>query len=210
MDSLKQGTKIRYINKSANKNLPQVFIFAQNSTPNFNSLEEGVAWKVIKNIGRGSRSTFYYTNDQHAVQATWGNNANSTAQIEAKVGHKYQIVKDSTGIVMKSYGESSDHGAIEIVNNIEMINGVTAQYCKNAHVMLEKSQMGHRQSAIFKPSSKIYFGLASEISEGNSLESAILNSDNFFELDLAGLNQVTISLNGNAQSGYHFQVEQGV
>ncbi|WBX77721.1 hypothetical protein PG911_05530 [Tenacibaculum ovolyticum] len=209
MDNLTQGTKITYVNKSANKNLPQVFVFAQNETPNFNSLKEGVAWEVIKDIGRGSRSNFYYSNDEHYVQATWDDNENSTAQIIAQVGSKYHIVRDTTGIVLKSNGEASDTDSIEIVNDIEVVNGVTAQYCKNGLVMLEKNQVGYHQSAIFIPSNKIFFGLASEISEGDSLQSAILNTENFFELDLNGLSNVTISLNGNAQIGYQFQIEEG-
>jgi len=209
MDNLTRGTKITYVNKSANKNLPQVFVFAQNETPNFNSLKEGVAWKVIKDIGRGSLFNFYYSNDEHYVQATWNDNENSTAQIIAQVGSKYHIVRDTTGIVLKPNGEASDTDSIEIVNNIEVVNGVTAQYCKNGLVMLEKSQVGYHKSAIFIPTNKIYFGLASEISEGDSLQSAILNTENFFELDLNGLSNVTISLNGNAQIGYQFQIEKG-
>lgn len=209
MNELIGNTRIRYINKSANKTLPQIFIFAQNDTPNFNSLKEGVAWEVIKDIGRGSRANVYYEKDIHHVQVSWEDNMNSTAQVPAKVGHRYQVVQDATGIVLKSDGEASDTDVIEIVNNIEVVNGVTAQYCKNGLVMLEKTQVGYRQSAIFKPSNKVYFGLASEISEGRCLDSAVLNKRSFFELDLTSLNDVTVSLNGNPQTGYYFQVDQG-
>lgn len=208
IDNLTRGTKICYVNKSANKDLPQVFVFAQNGTLNFDSIKEGVAWKVIKNVGRGSRSTFYYS-DQYSVQASWDNGSNSTAQISAKVGDKYHIVQDTTGIVLKPDGDASDAKTIEVVNAIEVANGVTAQYCKNGNVMLEKSEVGYGQSAIFIPSEKIYFGLASEITVGSSLQSAVINSKKFYELDLAGLSYIMISLNGNAENGYQFQIEEG-
>jgi hypothetical protein len=208
MDNLTRGTKICYVNKSANKDLPQVFVFAQNGTLNFDSIKEGVAWKVIKNVGRGSRSTFDYS-DQYSVQASWDNGSNSTAQIPAKLGNKYQVIQDATGIVLKPDGDASDAKTIEVINAIEVSNGVTAQYCKNGNVMLEKSEVGYGQSAIFIPSEKIYFGLASEITEGSSLQSAVINSKKFFELDLAGLSYVMISLNGNAENGYQFQIEGG-
>ncbi|WP_420551196.1 hypothetical protein [Tenacibaculum aiptasiae] len=201
-------TKICYINKSANKDLPKVFVFAQNATPNFNYIEEGIAWKVIKNIGRGSRSTFYYSNE-YAVQASWENDTNSTALVAAQTGCKYQIVKDTTGIILKLNGDASDAKTIEIENNIETTNGITAQFCNNGNTLLQKKQVGYNQIAIFKPSRTIYFGLASEVTEGNGLQSAVINSSKFFELDLTGLSNVIVSLNGNPKSGYYFQLENG-
>lgn len=208
MESLTLGTKICYVNKSVNKDLPQVFIFAQNETSNFDTIEEEVAWKVIKNIGRGSRSTFYYS-QEYCVQASWDHDSNKTAQIPAKLGGKYQVVQDTTGIVLKPDGDASDPRTIEMVNAIEVANGVAAQFCNNNQVMLEKRQVGYDQSAVFRPSKKIYFGLASEITEGSSLQSAVISSRKFFELDLTGLSYVMISLNGNAESGYQFQIEGG-
>ncbi|AXG71058.1 hypothetical protein KORDIASMS9_03313 [Kordia sp. SMS9] len=208
MKILKHQTQISYVNNSANKNLPQVFIFAQNETPGFDTLKDGVAWKVIKDIGRGSHATFYYST-QYSIQVSWDNNVNSTEQIPTKIGGKYHVVKDATGIVLKPDGEASDPSIIEVVNDIEVLDGVTAQYCNNGHVMLEKKQIGHRQSAIFRPSQKIYFGLASQVSKGESLQSAVINSTNFFEFDLTGASYVKISLNGNAKYGYYFKIEGG-
>ncbi|WP_243643614.1 hypothetical protein [Tenacibaculum sp. M341] len=209
MDTLNQKTKICYINKSANKDLPEVFIFAKNSIPNFDLFKDGIAWKVLKNIGRGSRSTFYYDTSQYAVQASWENTVNSTAQVPAKLGCNYQVALDTTGIVLKSNGEASDTNTIEITNNIEVTNGISAQFCNNGKVLLQKDEIGYDQVAIFKPSQTIYFGLASEIIEGNGLDSGIINSTNFFELNLTGLTNVVISLNGKPKTGYYFQLEQG-
>lgn len=208
MDNLTDSTKICYINKSANNDMPQVFVFAQNGTSNFDGVKGGVAWNVIKNIGRGSRSVFYYSS-QYFVQASWENTCNCTAQIAVKKGHKYHVVKDTTGIVLKPSGEASDLKAIEVANDIEVPNGVTVQYCNDGRIILEKKQVGYGQSAIFKPSNKIYFGLASEITVGSSLQSAVINSRKFFELDLTGLSNILVSLNGNAENGYQFQLEEG-
>lgn len=208
MKELNQEIKICYINKSANKDLPEVFVFSQNATSNFNLFEEGIAWKVIKNIGRGSRSTFYY-NNQYAVQASWDNLTNKTAQVPAQLGCNYQVVLDTTGIVLQPNGEASSANSIEISNNIEVANGITAQFCNNGSTLLQKKQVGHDQTAVFKPSQIIYFGLASEITEGNDLASAVINSSKFFELDLTGLSNVVISLNGNPKNGYYFQLESG-
>lgn len=207
MDTLNQKTKICYINKSANKDLPEVFIFAKNATPNFDLYKDGVAWKVLKKIGRRSRSTFYY-DSQYAVQASWENTVNSTAQVPAKLGCNYQVILDTTGIVLKSNGEAFDTNTIEITNNIEVANGISAQFCNNGKVLLQKDNIGYDQVAIFKPSQTIYFGLASEITEGNTLHSGVINSTNFFELNLTGLSNVIISLNGNPKTGYYFELEQ--
>jgi hypothetical protein len=113
------------------------------------------------------------------------------------------VVQDTTGIVLKPDGDASDSKTIEMVNTIEVANGVAAQFCNNDKVMLEKRQVGYDQSAVFRPSKKIYFGLAS------SLQSAVISSKKFFELDLTRLSYVMISLNRNAESGYQFQIEEG-
>ena len=54
---------------------------------------------------------------------------------------------------------------------------------------------------------KLYWGLASEIQEGAQISSAVLNSDQFFEQDLEGVSEVTVSLYGNAEDGYQFKLE---
>jgi hypothetical protein len=73
--------------------------------------------------------------------------------------------------------------------------------------MMTKKIVGFGQKATFVLKSKLYWGVASEIKESQLLNSAVLNTDSFFEQNLEGVSKATISLNGNAQDGYTFKIE---
>ena len=73
--------------------------------------------------------------------------------------------------------------------------------------MMTKKIVAYDQKATFVLHTKLYWGLASEIQEGDQLSSAVLNSDSFFEQDLEGMSEVTVGLYGNAQDGYMFKID---
>ena len=73
--------------------------------------------------------------------------------------------------------------------------------------MLTKKIVGYGQKATFVLKPKLYWGIASEIQESELINSAILNTDSFFEQDLEGVTEVNISLNGNAKEGYTFRID---
>jgi len=177
-----------------------------NELPTFSALKHGVAWKVISNIGRNSRSSFVYPAST-GVQASWDRGANETQQLECIVGRRYVVNKDNTGIILKESGKALHDSEIELVNEIQVKNGISAFLTKNNNVLVKKKIVAYGQKATFHLSSKIYWGIASEISDSQSIFSAVLDSDNFFELDLENTSSVTVSLNGNAESGYYFKVE---
>ena len=52
--------KIHYVNKSMNQDMPKIFMFMRNEIPTFDALKDGVAWKVIENVGRGSSCNVLY------------------------------------------------------------------------------------------------------------------------------------------------------
>ncbi|WP_405631647.1 hypothetical protein [Pseudoalteromonas sp. Ld20] len=202
-------TQIKFINHSMNKSLPHVFIFAESGMHDFNPITDGIAWRVLKNVGRGSVASLIYEPD-FTIRAGWNNGADTTRMLLAEVGKQYQIIEDNTGVILEKSGNAATKDIIELVNNIQVDSGVSAQLCNGGKAIIGKKIVGYQQSAIFKPSNKLYWGLASEISEGKGLasKSVVLNSNRFFELDLSGVAEVLVSLNGNAKDGYHFQVEQ--
>jgi hypothetical protein len=54
---------------------------------------------------------------------------------------------------------------------------------------------------------KLYWGVASEIQEGQAIGSAVLNTDQFWVQDIEGVNNATVTLMGNPNEGYHFVVD---
>jgi len=170
-------------------------------------LKHGVAWKVLSDIGRGSSSEFIFPIET-SVGATWNDGANRTAQLPSLIGKRYTVNKDTTGIVLNENGDALDTVSIEVNNNIHTQNGISAQLYKEGRLMMEKKVVAFNQKATFVLHPKLYWGIASEIEEGASISSAVLDSDHFYELNIEGLANVEISLNGNAKDGYEFKIER--
>ena len=198
--------KITYTNKSMNKDLPTIFVFTKNETPTFDALKEGVAWRTIPNIGRGSSSSFVFPVVTE-VGATWQDGMNKTQVLPSDIGKRYTVSQNDTGIVLAANGNASDTKSIDVNNNANIQDGVSASLYKDGKLMLTKKIVGYGQKATFVLKPKLYWGIASEIQESELINSAVLNTDSFFEQDLEGVTEVNISLNGNAEEGYTFIID---
>ncbi|EJL61195.1 hypothetical protein [Flavobacterium sp. CF136] len=198
--------KITYTNKSMNKDLPTIFVFTKNETPTFDVLKEGVAWRTIPNIGRGSSSSFVFPVVTE-VGATWQDGMNKTQILSSDIGKRYTVSQNDTGIVLAANGNASDTKSIDVNNDANIQDGVSASLYKDGKLMLTKKIVGYGQKATFVLKPKLYWGIASEIQESELINSAVLNTDSFFEQDLEGVTEVNISLNGNAEEGYTFRID---
>ncbi len=197
--------KITYVNNSMNPDNPTIFVFTKNEIPTFDSLQNGVAWYVMPDIGKGSSSCFIYPINTH-VQAMWGD-CNKTRMLPADIGKQYTVEEDCTGIVLNETGPASQPTAIEVDSLINVSGGVSAQLTKDGSVLMTKKIEAYGQKATFILHPKLYWGIASEIQEGQLLSSAVLNTDQFFEQDLEGVNSAVVTLHGNPKDGYTFSVE---
>lgn len=198
--------KITYINESMNKDLPTIFIFTKNETPSFDALKDGIAWRTIPNIGRGSSSSFNFP-ILTEVGTTWEDGTNKTQVLPSDIGKRYLLSKNDIGIVLTGNGNASDTKSIEVNNDANIPGVVSAGLYKDNKLMMTENIVGHGQKATFVLKPKLYWGIASEIEEGQLLSSAVLETDGFFEHDLDGVSEVTISLNGNAEDGYSFNID---
>lgn len=203
---MSSDVKITYINHSMNLDKPSVFVFTKNEIPTFDALRDGVAWRVIQKVGRGSSCTFTFPVDTE-IRASWSGGSCTTNKLPAILGSSFSVEKDSTGIVLLGGGNASNTRAIDVHNRVQTQGGISVDLYKDGHIMMRKQIVGYDQKATFVLHPKLYFGLASEIQEGEQLSSAVLNSDSFFEQDLEGMSEVTIGLYGNARDGYQFKVD---
>ena len=199
-------TKITYINNSVNKDMPKIFVFAVNELPSFNALQHGIAWKVIENIGQGSKSNFIYP-AQTKIYASWDDGTNQTKALNCDIGKRYTVTQNDSGIVLIKNGNALKPDEIELSNNIQVQNGISAFLSKNDNVLVGKNIVAYGQKASFKMKSKLYWGIASEIVTSGAIKSAVLDSDTFFEQNLTSVASATVSLNGNAKDGYTFKIE---
>ena len=196
---------ITYYNRSMNNDQPTVFIFTKNYVPTFDVLKDGVAWRTLPNIGKGSSSSFVFP-IHSTVQAMWGG-CNKTRVIQAEIGKRYTVEKDNTGIVLVPNGDASQETAIEVNNTIHVDGGIQAQICKDGKILMTKNIVANDQKATFVLHPKLYWGLASEIQDGQQISSAVLNTDSFFEMDIEGMISADVILTGNSKDGYEFSVE---
>ena len=197
--------QITYINKSMNKDLPTIFVFTKSETPTFDALKEGVAWRVLPDIGRESSYSFIYP-IQTYVSASWQDGQNKTQMLQSTIGKRYSVSQNDTGIVLVANGNVSDSKSIEVNNDVNVPNGISARLYKDGKLIMKKDIVGYGQTATFILKPILYWGVASEIDESQLLNSAILKTDSFFKQDLEGVTKVTVSLNGNAEDGYTFKI----
>jgi hypothetical protein len=173
--------------------------------PTFDALQEGVAWRVMPDIGKDSPGEFVYPINT-MLQAIWGS-GNKTENIEAEMGKQYTVLKDDTGIVLNLTGDSSQSNAIEVISLVQVDGGIEAQLVKDGKVIMTKKIVAYDQKATFILHPKLYWGVASEIQEGQLISSAVLHTEDFFEQDIEGVTHATVTLIGNAKEGYQFSVK---
>ncbi|ACA86635.1 hypothetical protein [Shewanella woodyi] len=200
-------TKITYINRSLNKDMPKIFIFSANELPSFNALQNGIAWKVIESIGQDSMSTFTYP-VKTEIFATWEQGSNQTKSLTCLPGKRYTVTEKSSGIVLIENGNAVKGDEIELTNEIKVQNGVSAYLSKNDKVLISKKIVAYGQKASFKLKPKLYWGIASEIQTSHAISSAVLDSDSFFEQNLENVSAAKVVLTGNAKEGYSFFIEE--
>lgn len=201
--------KITYTNRSMNVDLPKIFVFTKNEIPTFDALKDGVAWKVIERIGRESSCQFEFPIITE-VCAAWNDGTCKTKKLPVNIGENYVVREDDTGIIIEQDGAAGNIRSIDVCNEIHVQNGISVQLYKDGRLLVSKNIVGFDQKATFVLHEKLYWGLASEIQEGQELSSAVLNTHHFYELNLEGVSEVKLGLYGNAEEGYQFKVEEMV
>ena len=127
--------------------------------------------------------------------------------MEAENGMRLAVEEDDTGIVIKNAGTASQPNAIEVANLVHVKGGVRVQVFKDGSPLITKHGVAYGQKATFILHPKLYWGIASEIEEGDAIGSAVMFSDDYWKLDIESLEKVVVVLKGNAKEGYRFSVE---
>ncbi len=196
---------ITFVNDSDNPTLPALFVFARNEASTSDELTSEIAWRVMPSLGKGASTTFLYLL-AGTVRAMWGD-CNETPSLPANVGSRYAVEEDATGIVIVPSGSASQPDAIEVTSVVQVDSGINAQLFRDDKLFVQKQIVAYGQKATFIVEPKLYWGIASEIEEGQLLATADLLTDTFFELDLQGVSQAIVTLSGDSQTGFQFTVE---
>ena len=183
--------EITFINNSNDMNNSNVVIFQKNVATNFESTT--IAWTVIKNCGRNWSHKFLYPMQFDVAAAdSYGNLSNKPVAVN---GQKWSVARSNSGDVLQlDTAPSSNSNEVEIQNDLRT-GSIDAQIYKDGKLLATKTGVSPGEKAIFEFLPKIYVGVASQIEEGDTMNSAILTEMNQ-EFSLLGLSSANLIMTG--------------
>ena len=201
MDSI----QLRLINNSSDANNSQIVIFQKNVAPNFDELS--VAWRVINNLGRNDYHPFEYPmNMEVCAGDSWGN---YTPHLTANPGESFHMILDPSGNVLNRNSVSTSPEEVEVKNDLYQ-GAISANIFKDGKLLATKTSVAPGQKAVFGFKPTIFIGVASQVTEGKLMNSAIISSVNT-ELSLLGIAGADIVMTGGGpgkdSSLFEFKLE---
>lgn len=181
---------LNFINKSNDVNNPQVVIFQKNEASEFS--ETAVAWKVIQNCGMGDNHPFRFPMLTYiSVSDSFGN---FSPQMKANPGDAFQIVLNNAGDQLVSAGYSGFATEIEMRNSLPQ-GSVNANIFRDGKLLAIKKNLVPGQKAVFAFHPSLYIGIASQVEEGQILNSATVAEINT-QISLLGIESADIVMTG--------------
>ena len=184
------NVQLNFVNNSNDMNNSEVVMFQKNVATNFDEL--AVAWQVIKYCGPGDNHPFTFPMGmQVGASDSYGN---YTPQLEAQNGQLYLMRLTSTGdrLVAAGSGTSSKEG--QVLNELPK-GAITASIYKDGKLLAIKTSIAPQQKAVFEFKPTIWIGVASQIVQGQVMNSAIIANINT-ELSLLGIASADIVMTG--------------
>ena len=183
--------EITFINNSNDMNNSEVVIFQKNVATNFEST--AIAWTVIKNCGRNWSHKFTYPmRFEVAAGDSWGNISD---QHQAENGQKWDVVRSKSGDVLQlDTDPAASQSEVEIKNDL-VAGAVDALIYKAGKLLASKTGVSPGEKAVFEFKPEIYVGVASQINEGDTMNSAILSDINQ-KFSLLGITKANLIMTG--------------
>ncbi|MBR7801355.1 hypothetical protein [Undibacterium fentianense] len=182
--------QLNFINLSNDQNNSDVLIFAKNIADIENA--NHIAWTVIKNCGQGDSHPFVYPIDSSiGASDSWGN---YTPQFPVNQGEAFEMVLTKSGDQLRTVGVTHNPNAIELLNNLNR-GAINAYVYKSGRLFASKSNLAPGQKAVFQFNPTIWIGVASQVEQGEVLNSAIISEINT-EISLFGIRSADIVMTG--------------
>ncbi len=182
--------KLNFINDSNDVNNSDVVIFAKNVATE--AQETAVAWLVIRNCGQGDNHPFVYPmTSQVGASDSWGN---YSPLLNASNGQEFAMVRSTSGDVLQYYGPASSMTQIQVLNALAT-GAINAGIYKSDKLYAQATNIAPQQKAAFQFTPTIWIGVASQVEQGEVMNSAIVSSINT-ELSLYGIASADIVMTG--------------
>jgi hypothetical protein len=182
--------KLNFINNSNDTNNTEIVIFQKNVATDFDEL--AVAWKVIRYCGQGDNHPFTFPMSL-AVGAS-DSYGNYTPQLAAQNGLLFQMVQGPSGDQLVAAGSGSSPSEVQVLNALSM-GAINANIYRDGKLLAIKTSIVPQQKVAFKFKPTIWIGVASQIDEGQVMNSAIISNINT-EISLLGIASADIVMTG--------------
>jgi hypothetical protein len=200
--------KLNFINNSNDANNSEIVIFQKNVATNFDEL--AVAWYVIRYCGQGDNHPFTFPMEM-AVAAS-DSYGNYTPQMVAQNGQLFTMTLTTSGDRLAQSGQGTSSSEVQVLNGLPK-GAINANIYKNGKLLATKTSVAPQQKAVFQFKPTIWIGVASQVVQGQVMNSAIISSVNT-ELSLLGIASADIVLTGGGpgrdSSPFQFNLENVV
>jgi len=182
--------QLNFINRSNDANNSSIVIFQKNVATDFDEL--AIAWKVIRNCGQGDNHPFKFPMTM-AVSAS-DSYGNYMPQQLATNGQVFQVVRSTSGDVLQLSTDAGNSSEVQVRNDLPS-GAANATIYKDGSALAIKTSIAPGQKAVFQFKPTIWIGVASQIEQGQLLNSAVISDINT-ELSLLGIASADIVLTG--------------
>lgn len=180
---------LNFINQTSDFN-GEVVIFQKNLPVSFDDL--AVAWKTINYCGPGDNHPFSFPMTmQVSASDSYGN---YTPQLTAQNGQLFQMALTASGDRLIAAGAGTSPKEVQVVNNLPQ-GAIDVNIYKAGRLLAIKTSVVPQQKALFEFKPTIWIGVASQIVEGQVMNSATISSINT-EISLLGIARADIVMTG--------------
>ena len=181
---------LNFINNSNDANNSEIVIFQKNVATNFDEL--AVAWQVIRYCGQGDNHPFSFPMTmQVGASDSYGN---YTPQLDAQNGQLFQMALTTSGDRLVPAGAGTSSKEVQVLNSLAK-GAINASIYKSGRLLAIKTSIAPQQKAVFEFKPTIWIGVASQIVQGQVMDSAIISNINT-EISLLGIASADIVMTG--------------
>jgi hypothetical protein len=182
--------RLNFINRSNDQSNSDVLVFQKNPATGFEEL--AIAWLVIRNCGRGDNHPFVYPQAMAVgCSDAWGN---YTPRLVAQNGQLFHMIKNASGDVLQLAGDGNDPRAIQVRNDLSA-GAIDVTIYKADRPLAATTGVMPAMTVSFQFEPTIYIGVASQIEQGQVINSAIMSTINT-EISLLGIASADIVMTG--------------
>lgn len=181
---------LNFINQSNDLNNSQIVIFQKNVATDFDEL--AVAWKVIQYCGQGDNHPFVFPMSMYVgASDSYGN---FTPQMKAQNGELFKMALTASGDQLVAGGGGTSPNEVQLLNALPK-GAINASIYKDGKLLAIKTSIAPQQKAVFQFKPSIWIGVASQVEQGEVMNSAIISSVNT-EISLLGIASADIVMTG--------------